>query len=471
MILLHAMLGQHVTCGMRLLLVVSCCIQHACAYSYSGRLTYGSYSVGPAEQIRLNYISKPQPYLAYYNRYVTPNPPAACTISWVSQLHHSQPVVYESSGQLQGDNASAFYAHVQLQHSGGWGGLIPGYASVYVESRCGKPRLVSSVEILDCLQGSSTRDTRRFSYRVRNAEMRGTKEADMTPVNDWSEGVEAKLPPVDGEVHVAMIADMTDIPGIEYNSSIPGVTDLSRRGEIDAVMHAGDVAYDIDDDCGDRGDQFMRSISGISAIVPYIFAPGDHEGGRKDLVNRNCGGDYEAMVARLAGAGGGGSPGQLALSHGSGSPSIFYFSFDVGLIHFAVVNSNAWVYSCQHWMLPAMHAWLDRDLASVNRTKTPWIVLISHRQAYCVKNNDTECNQEARCVRYGVPAEALALGINIYDGWAPRPLDGKEDNQYGLEELCHKHKVDIQFGGHPSPRPCLKPDLNPNSNPNPNSLI
>jgi len=208
------------------------------------------------------------------------------------------------------------------------------------------------------------------------------------------------------------------------------------------------VAYDIDDDCGDRGDQFMRSISGISAIVPYIFAPGDHEGGRKDLVNRNCGGDYEAMVARLAGAGGGGSPGQLALSHGSGSPSIFYFSFDVGLIHFAVVNSNAWVYSCQHWMLPAMHAWLDRDLASVNRTKTPWIVLISHRQAYCVKNNDTECNQEARCVRYGVPAEALALGINIYDGWAPRPLDGKEDNQYGLEELCHKHKVDIQFGGH-----------------------
>jgi len=214
------------------------------------------------------------------------------------------------------------------------------------------------------------------------------------------------------------------------------------------VMHGGDVGYNVDDDCGNRGDHFMRSISGMSSSVPYIFAPGDHEGGRKDLVNKQCGGDYEAMVARLTGAGGGGSPGQLALSHGSGSPSFFYFSFDLGLIHFAVVNANAWVYACQFWMLRGMYDWLEKDLQSVNRTKTPWVVVVSHRQSYCVKANDSECNQESRAIRYGVPAEALALGMNIYDGWYPRPLDGKENNMYGLEALVHRYKVDIQFGGH-----------------------
>jgi len=213
-----------------------------------------------------------------------------------------------------------------------------------------------------------------------------------------------------------MFADMTDI---NYNTSIPDVTSLVKKGEIDGVIHAGDVGYDIDDDCGDRGDQFMRSISGMSASVPYVFAPGDHEGGRKDLVNTNCGGDYEAMVARLTGAGGGGSPGQLALSHGSGSPSWFYYSYEMGNIHFAVINANAWVYACQFWMLKPMYTWLEEDLRTVNRTRTPWVVLISHRQAYCVKSNDSECNQEAKTLRYGVPAEAYARGMNIYDGETP----------------------------------------------------
>ena len=77
------------------------------------------------------------------------------------------------------------------------------------------------------------------------------------------------------------------------------------------------------------------------------------------------------------------------------------------------------------------------------------MVLVSHRQSYCVKSNDTECNQEACALRYGVPAEAMARGLNIYDGWGPsRPINGKEDNMYGLEELCRRYKVDIQFGGH-----------------------
>ena len=44
-----------------------------------------------------------------------------------------------------------------------------------------------------------------------------------------------------------MIADMTDI---DYNTSIPALTRASQSGGIDAVVHSGDVAYDIDDQCG-----------------------------------------------------------------------------------------------------------------------------------------------------------------------------------------------------------------------------
>merc|ERR1711977_758527 len=99
-------------------------------------------------------------------------------------------------------------------------------------------------------------------------------------------------------------------------------------------------------------------------------------------------------------------------------------------------------------MLKPMYTWLEADLVAVNRTRTPWVVLISHRQSYCVKSDDSECNQEAHALRYGVPKEALVKGMNIFDGWYPRPLNGTEDNMYGLDELNRKYSVDIQFGGH-----------------------
>ena len=65
----------------------------------------------------------------------------------------------------------------------------------------------------------------------------------------------------------------------------------------------GDVAYDIDDDCGENGDAFMRGIESISSRVPWIFVVGDHEGGRKSLhlkdLGGHCGGDYEGLFMRI----------------------------------------------------------------------------------------------------------------------------------------------------------------------------
>jgi len=124
----------------RLVPLVLLLLQHTECYSYSGRLTYGSYNVGPAEQIRLNHITNPQPYLAYYGgKAEMPDPPSACTISWVSQLVAAKPKVYQSNSTLQGDNATAYLAQVQFleEDSEAWGKAVPGYASIYVENRCG----------------------------------------------------------------------------------------------------------------------------------------------------------------------------------------------------------------------------------------------------------------------------------------------------------------------------------------------
>jgi acid phosphatase type 7 len=65
--------------------------------------------------------------------------------------------------------------------------------------------------------------------------------------------------------------------------------------------------------------------------------------------------------------------------------------------------------------------WIESDLASVDRCRTPWLVFVGHRPMY----------------------------INADDFFYP---EGKQTTaielQAALEHLLHKHKVDVAFYGH-----------------------
>ena len=54
-----------------------------------------------------------------------------------------------------------------------------------------------------------------------------------------------------------------------------------------------------------------------------------------------------------------------------------YYSFDYGLVHFVVFSTehNFTVGSPQH-------LWVEEDLRSVDRTRTPWLIVTGHRPAY-----------------------------------------------------------------------------------------
>ena len=50
-------------------------------------------------------------------------------------------------------------------------------------------------------------------------------------------------------------------------------------------MHCGTQGYNLDDDGGKIGDQFMRNIEQIAAYVPYMAGIGNHEDGRVALAH------------------------------------------------------------------------------------------------------------------------------------------------------------------------------------------
>jgi hypothetical protein len=55
--------------------------------------------------------------------------------------------------------------------------------------------------------------------------------------------------------------------------------------------------------------------------------------------------------------------------------SVFH-SFNIGLLHVIMFQSEAFfsVGEFSLLLLPEMFAWVEADLAAVNRTQTPWIM-------------------------------------------------------------------------------------------------
>jgi 3',5'-cyclic AMP phosphodiesterase CpdA len=76
--------------------------------------------------------------------------------------------------------------------------------------------------------------------------------------------------------YVPKIAIYGDL-GNENGQSIPWLMSEVEKNRIDAVFHIGDIAYDLADNSGKNGDEFMRRIEPIASKVPYMVVPGNHE--------------------------------------------------------------------------------------------------------------------------------------------------------------------------------------------------
>merc|ERR1740130_975723 len=105
------------------------------------------------------------------------------------------------------------------------------------------------------------------------------------------------------------------------------------EGKHDLILHPGDIAYALDDDCGRVGDAYMRLMQPAIAHVPYMVSPGNHEWGRGRTWNV-----YDERFEAQSYAAG---------RSGSGSPR--YYSFDAGLTHWVMIDTNPWINAGQGW--------------------------------------------------------------------------------------------------------------------------
>ncbi|XP_017870563.1 PREDICTED: acid phosphatase type 7 isoform X4 [Drosophila arizonae] len=201
---------------------------------------------------------------------------------------------------------------------------------------------------------------------------------------------------------LAIYGDM----GVVNAASLPALQRETQLGMYDAILHVGDFAYDMCNENGEVGDEFMRQVETIAAYVPYMVCVGNHE----EKYN------FSHYVNRFS------MPG--------GTDNLFY-SFNLGPVHFIGFSTEVY-YFTQYGIKPIVmqYDWLERDLIEAtkpeNRAQRPWIITYGHRPMYCSNDNGDDCANHETVVRKGLP------GLNFF----------------GLEPLFYKYGVDVELWAH-----------------------
>ena len=217
---------------------------------------------------------------------------------------------------------------------------------------------LENVGYLHNIEMSSLQTSSKYEYRVLSS--------DGEVYSDW---LSFESPPYEregGEV-ASVFADF----GLVNDVSMDFIV---ADADIDYMIHVGDFAYDLNDNNSAVGNEFMQILSRKTQTTPYMVAVGNHELHGDD----NDGSEY---VQRFRGV----------ASHAgerSGSGSNFYYSYNRGLVHYVVINTEIyrWIEAVEKSPLPHTAQeqldWLEKDLAGVDRERTPWIVAMGHKAWY-----------------------------------------------------------------------------------------
>mmetsp|Transcript_35730 Transcript_35730/g.75820 ORF Transcript_35730/g.75820 Transcript_35730/m.75820 type:complete len:567 (-) Transcript_35730:75-1775(-) len=176
------------------------------------------------------------------------------------------------------------------------------------------------------------------------------------------------------------------------------------------VIHNGDLAYALG--YASIWDQFFAQVEPVASRVPWMVTVGNHErdweGSGSSVGTKDSGGEC-------------GVPSQTKFRmpwdtarQPNDRP---WYSFDFGPVHFLMMST-------EHPLNGTQGVFMEHDLSSVDRSKTPWVVAVGHRPMY------------------------IDSGFN--------PDDRSHDSDYGfaayyqgqVEAIFLKHGVDAVLGAH-----------------------
>ena len=150
------------------------------------------------------------------------------------------------------------------------------------------------------------------------------------------------------------------------------------HGDADLALMIGDLSYAT----GYAGlwDNYMHMIEPLASRIPYMTGHGNHE---KDFTGS------ESYYQTLDSGGECGLPTtqrfRMPLPGGDPDAYVSWYSFEQGPVHFTMMDTEVEMHEESD-----QYEFLERDLASVDRARTPWVVFMGHRPMYSIWGRDSD---------------------------------------------------------------------------------
>ncbi|KDD71970.1 hypothetical protein H632_c4075p0, partial [Helicosporidium sp. ATCC 50920] len=195
--------------------------------------------------------------------------------------------------------------------------------------------------------------SRTVYYRVRG----GTPSSP----GPWSPTRSFVAPPAPGHLpyRLGVVGDLG-----QTEDSLETLTHV-QKSRSDSVMCVGDLSYADGDQS--RWDSWRRLVQPLVSSQVWQHTVGNHE---QERLDDGRGGqfapDWTAYTHRFH-----------APNRASSSPSNLFYSYEAGGVHVVMLATYA-----DFQRGSAQRSWLERDLAAVDRRRTPWVVAALHAPWY-----------------------------------------------------------------------------------------
>ncbi|XP_062175489.1 probable inactive purple acid phosphatase 27 isoform X2 [Alnus glutinosa] len=267
--------------------------------------------------------------------------------------------------------------------------------------------------VMTGLEPSST-----FSYRY------GSDSA------GWSEQIQFRTPPAGGSDELKFLAfgDMGKAPrdaSTEHYiqpgslSVIEAMADEVDSNKIDSIFHIGDISYATGFLV--EWDFFLHQISPVASRVSYMTAIGNHE---RDYI------DSGSVYITPDSGGECGIPYETYFPMPTPAKDKPWYSIEQASVHFIVISTeHDWSQNSKQY------EWMKKDMASVDRSKTPWLIFMGHRPMYSSSDNAFSVDE-----RFVEEVEPLLLE-NKVDSWSLSRI-----SQFGyLRGHATKKELNLEF--------------------------
>ncbi|KAL8055790.1 hypothetical protein ABFX02_04G078800 [Erythranthe guttata] len=193
----------------------------------------------------------------------------------------------------------------------------------------------------------------------------------------WSDETRFKTAPAGGsdELNFLAYGDMGKAPldsSKEHYiqpgsvSATKAMVDEVSSGKVDSIFHIGDISYATGFLV--EWDFFLHQITPLASQVSYMTAIGNHE---RDYVNSG------SIYSTPDSGGECGVPYETYFPMPTQAKDKPWYSIEQGSVHFTVISTeHDWTVNSEQY------DWMNKDMATVDRTRTPWLIFTGHRPMY-----------------------------------------------------------------------------------------